>query len=72
MIAITWGTKNEGAVQGPRNTAHTAKLLLVQINSKTQASQLKMCILTYRRHWRMRVPLQASWLSLVDLFYERD
>ena len=69
MIAITWGTNNEGAGQGPRNTAHTAKLLLVQINSKTQASQLKMCILTYRRHWRIGIPLQASWLSLVDLVY---
>ena len=43
MIAITWGTKNEGAGQGPRNMA---KLLLVQISSKTQASQLKMCIYT--------------------------
>ena len=40
MIAITWGTKNEGsfvlyARQGSRNTGQTAKLLLVQINSKT-------------------------------------
>ena len=46
------------------NAAQTAKLLLVQINSKTQVSQLEMCILTYRRHWRMRrVPLalRASW-----------
>ena len=25
-----------------------------------------MRILTYRRHWRMRVPPQASWLSLVN------
>ena len=57
MLAITWGTKNEGSfvrlARLARNTAQTAKLLLVQINSKTQASQLEMCILTYRRHWRM-------------------
>ena len=34
MIAITWGTKNEGTWQGTRNTAQIAKLLLVQINKQ--------------------------------------
>ena len=53
---------NVGAGQGPRNTAHSAKLKPMQIDSKTQASQLKMCIRTYRRYWRIRVPLQESWL----------
>ena len=66
MLAITWGTKNEGSfvrlARLARNTAQTAKFLLVQINSKTQASQLEMCILTYRRHWRMSThPVLVSW-----------
>ena len=46
VIAITWGTKNKGAGKA---TAQTAKLLLVQINSKTQASQFEMCIPTYTK-----------------------
>ena len=69
MLAITWGTKNEGSfvrlARLARNTAQTAKLLLVQINSKTQASQLKMCI--YIDLQKALEDEQASCLSLVNL-----
>ena len=68
MLAITWGTKNEGSfvrlARLARNTAQTAKLLLVQINSKTQASQLEMCILTQKA-------LEDEQASCLSLVYER-
>ena len=44
-----------------RNAAQTAKLLLVQINSKTQASQLEMCILTYIVWDNARAPHFVRW-----------
>ena len=48
MIAITMGTKNEGSFVRPvrlaQHRADSAKLLPVQINSKTQASRFEMCI----------------------------
>ena len=65
MIGITWGTKNEGSfvytLGKARVTPRSGKLLLVQINSKTQASPLEMRILTYRRHWRMSRARAPHW-----------
>ena len=40
---------NKESLHSKDAQSHHPKLLLVHINSKTQASQLEMCILTYRR-----------------------
>ena len=66
MLAITWGTKNEGSfvrlARLARNTAQTAKLLLVQINSKTPVRNV---------YTDLQKALEDELASCLSLVYER-